>query len=296
MKELLCRKCNTKFDTTLLGNIKFCPFCGSELRDNNTPAANMSSSDKYKKFYEMSIDYLNSIKPEDIDITEYFDKKECNNFKDILICFISTLQDYQSMPNIIGFNSKPERKETYNKIFCDYDHMKILDNYDEDSLFNEFCKNFPVNNANSKQNSWRKWARGIIDVCGYLSRFDTPEDFNEHFRSFNGDLEGIVELQDNIYCMGFALSCNVIKDLGFTDYCKPDTHLIDVLSEIGFCSDNPRSVFYKVREIAEANNITPFHLDSIIWLICSGYYYKHDGIKIGSHKKEYIDLLKNELL
>ena len=229
-------------------------------------------------------------------MNDYFERPEYDNFRDILICFISTLQDYQAMPNVIGFNSKPERKHVFKDIFFNYDHNKILEKYDEDSLYEEFRKYFPVNNADSKKNFWRRWAKGIMDSCRYLTKFKTPKDFNDYFRSFNGDLGGVEEIKDSIWGIGFALSCNILKDLGFTDYCKPDTHLIDVLSKTGFCGKDQRTVFYKVRQIAKANNITPYHLDSIIWLICSGYYYKHDGVKIGSHKKEYIDLLNNELL
>ena len=137
MKEVYCCKCKAKFDTSLLGDIKFCPFCGSKLgEENNSTKSNIESEDKYKKFYKISIEYLNSIKPDDIDVNDYFERPEYDNFRDILICFISTLQDYQAMPNVIGFNSKPERKHVFKDIFFNYDHNKILEKYDEDSLYN----------------------------------------------------------------------------------------------------------------------------------------------------------------
>jgi len=89
--------------------------------------------------------------------------------------------------------------------------------------------------------------------------------------------------------MGPAIALNIIKDLGFTDYAKPDTHTRDVIGAMGFETDN-ESVVDAIRLIARENNDTAFNVDRMIWLICSGNYFE-DGIEIPRHKSELIGML-----
>jgi hypothetical protein len=79
--------------------------------------------------------------------------------------------------------------------------------------------------------------------------------------------------------VGPALICDFFKEIGFTRYVKVDHHFRAqfpqlVLSKAS-CRNNPRRSFILSLEIADAIGITPFHLDSIMYLW--GRY----GIKLG---------------
>ena len=82
-----------------------------------------------------------------------------------------------------------------------------------------------------------------------------------------------------------------IKDLGFVNYAKPDTHTKDVIEAMGYLNDDV-SVIKAIQNIANENNDTAFNVDRMIWLICSGYFY-NENIRIGSHKKELIQRIHN---
>lgn len=42
--------------------------------------------------------------------------------------------------------------------------------------------------------------------------------------------------------------------------------------------------------------VTPYKVDKVFWLICSGYYYKEKpGVRIKGQKKELIDFLKSSV-
>ncbi len=42
------------------------------------------------------------------------------------------------------------------------------------------------------------------------------------------------------------------------------------------------------------SEVSPYKVDKILWLICSGKFYK-DGIYIGSHRDRLIQYLKEKL-
>ena len=125
-----------------------------------------------------------------------------------------------------------------------------------------------------------------MDSCVFLSRFANAKDFNDYIESFNGNLDIIYDISSHIRGMGFALACNIIKDLGFVNYAKPDTHTKDVIEAMGYLNDDV-SVIRAIQNIANENNDTAFNVDRMIWLICSGYFY-NENIRVGSHKKDLI--------
>ena len=50
------------------------------------------------------------------------------------------------------------------------------------------------------------------------------------------------------------------------------------------------SAYEIIIDIATKSNVSPYKLDKILWLICSGKFYEHDT-KIKSHKEEFINRL-----
>ena len=51
-------------------------------------------------------------------------------------------------------------------------------------------------------------------------------------------------------------------------------------------------MFDVITKIADESNVEPYKVDKVLWLICSGNFYK-DGIRIESHKGELIAKLKD---
>ena len=95
--------------------------------------------------------------------------------------------------------------------------------------------------------------------------------------------------------MGFPLACDFLKEIGYTDYPKPDVHIKDII-EVLLKSNaedkiSDRSAYEMIIDIATKSNVTPYKLDKILWLICSGNFYDDDA-KPKSHKKEFLKMLK----
>jgi hypothetical protein len=70
--------------------------------------------------------------------------------------------------------------------------------------------------------------------------------------------------------LGPALACDFFKELGFTRYVKVDHHFRrefpELITYLKTCDQNPKESFILSQKIADSIGITPFHLDSILYL------------------------------
>jgi hypothetical protein len=72
--------------------------------------------------------------------------------------------------------------------------------------------------------------------------------------------------------MGFPIACDWLKEIGYSNYCKPDTHTIDILVGVGVSSQDNYSVFQTMVRMARVNGEPPAVIDRLLWLIGSGKY------------------------
>ena len=204
------------------------------------------------------------------------------------------------MPNVIKYE---QRKSKIKEILFDY-KIQLISETTPDELYENFLANFNVTSdilQKKQMNCWYKWSCSIIDSAKFVSGFKDASDFNELVKRFNYNTSSRIALPlliaTKIKGIGFALACDLLKELGYTYYPKPDVHMIDVFHGIGLCEKDPVSVFEAIERMAAdcctVDEVTPYKVDKIFWLICSGNYYKEKTpIQINGHKKELIDLLK----
>ncbi len=248
-----------------------------------------------KNFYNIVYDFLKSILPKGItedDIKKYLIVDECNHIslKDLYEHLIYSAQNYQFMPNVIGFE---KRREDIRKILKDFDYKAVKD-FDIDKLYYKFRKVFSIDSPDSHKNSWYKWSCSVVDAAKYVNRFMSIEEFNHYVNEAENVVDIPIDISRNIRGIGFALACDALKELGYSNYVKPDIHMIDICDSLGFSDRKPINVFNAMIRIAEKCEVTPYALDKVLWLICSGYFYKEE-IRIESHKYDLIDKLKSDI-
>jgi hypothetical protein len=265
---------------------------------------NFDLRQKNQIVYRAAYRYLNEIKPEQItkdELNKYFvgDRKDFSTLEDVFEQIICSAQDYQRMPNVIKYQ---ERRERIKSILYDFD-LERISQYDVEKLYQKFRYDFDVTSTDGNFNSWHKWAKSIVDAAKFMYDFKDIEDFKSFVAKFDYNLLTSMAMplliSTKISGLGFALACNFLKELGYTNYPKPDVHLIQVFSGAGLSSKEPISVFEAIVRMAEDckeidPEITPYKVDKVIWLICSGNFY-FDDISTGRHKKELIDLITSEL-
>lgn len=264
----------------------------------------MDIKTKNQIVYKTAWNYLLKIKPDQLtedEIKEYFkgDNRDFNSLEEVFEQLIKSAQNYHSMPSVIKYH---ERREVIKDILHDFD-LEYISRLDPEELYYRFRQEFNVTSADTKHNSWRKWSKSIVDAAKFMYDFKDVDDFKNFVNQYDYNLHTRKTLPliiaSKINGIGFALACDFLKELGYTNYPKPDVHLIEVFTKACLSSKDPMLVFDAIERMSEDckeidPEVTPYKVDKIIWLICSGNFYIH-GIKNGRYKNELIDLIHNEL-
>lgn len=264
----------------------------------------MDIKTKNQIVFKTSYQYLHKMKPEQItddELEKYFvgDRRDFSTLEDVFEQIIRSAQNYQRMPNVIKYH---ERREQIKNILYDFD-LKCISQCDVEELYQRFRHEFGVTSADNNFNSWHKWSKSIVDAAIFMSDFKDINDFKDFVARFDYNLHTRMALplliSTKISGLGFTLACDYLKELGYTSYPKPDVHLIQIFVGAGLSSNNPISVFEAIIRMAEDcreidPEVTPYKVDKMIWLICSGRFYL-DDITIGRHKEELMNLIHDEL-
>lgn len=206
--------------------------------------------------YRFAYSYLVNMLPAEMteaDLEKYFigDRRDFTSVQEIYEQFIYSAQNYQRMPNVIKYE---QRREKIKEILFDFDVIQIQ-YMDIDELYYKFREAFEVTSNDTKQNSWRKWSCSAIDAAKFMSNFKDVDDFRDFVSQFDYNRPTRMALplliSTKISGIGFALACDILKELGYLSYPKPDVHLIEVFSRLGLSLEDPISVFETIVEMAE---------------------------------------------
>ena len=125
---------------------------------------------------------------------------------------------------------------------------------------------------------WPMYCKTILATGRFLSQFETSDGFfawaevieeNERLR-----IALPLILSEEIFGAGFALGCNVLIDLGFENFAKPDRHVKRILEGVHLmdASESDYQVLKTMFQLAGEAGVTPYALDKALFLIGSGDY------------------------
>lgn len=258
-----------------------------------------------KEFYNKSKEYLNKI------IDEYNQTREIKILKEdvenLLNGFYATdnmferlfmsAQNYQGMPNFIGYFNNPEVKESVRRILHYPDYKKASQSFQShEELFKVFAENIDMRNS---QNSWMKYSKAIFNGVKLIAKFENEDEFKEYVNSFSDDPKVIANDFEGVF--GFALTCDYLKEQGFLQYSKPDVHIKEVLTNLLIKQYNfkfkslllsDQDYFDFILDIARDNNTSAYNVDKLVWLCCTGNFHHPSGISTrNTNRKKYIEYL-----
>jgi hypothetical protein len=222
-------------------------------------------------------------------------------FKNLLISAKNT----GGMPNFIGDIDNLE------PFLCNYSPRKIIILYGcWENLFDKINNsNFTTPSPMKKdeiRNSWVKYCKSIIDSAKFLARFENFSDFKNYVNQFinpeNTDLRIALPLiiKEEIYNVGFALSCDFIKENISPEFIKPDVHINKIFIGIGICKhiDSDYEIFRKIILFSQRAEKKPYWIDKLFWLIGSGKFYENMKYpieeKFKTSRDEFIKLINDK--
>jgi hypothetical protein len=247
-----------------------------------------------KELYDYSYDFLITkdskyLKKELIDdFISTADIKDCNSLTDAYELLLNILQDFNRYPYVIKYI---DRKDKIKEILHNYDFSYIA-RLEPSQLLEIFRDAFKFD----RDTLWLRYTKGVISGAKYMLNFDNYDDFKNTFDSFNtNDMTReyfAMFLSTKIDNMGFAIACNWLKELGYYEYAKPDTHTKDICDALHLASKkNDVKCFEAMVKVAREAGVKTYKVDKVWWLICTGNFYRYN-IKCPEYKNEFILSLK----
>ena len=144
-------------------------------------------------------------------------------------------------------------------------------------------------------------ASDILAGAAFMSQFESAEDFYSWVDFFYRDdrtRPALPLLLDNqIYGFGIALACDFLKELGYIKFAKPDVHLRRIFTSMELCSLEPNdyALLSAIVRVADNVGISPYTVDKTFWLIGSGKFYLHPGLKTVRRSEEFMSYAREKL-
>jgi hypothetical protein len=268
----------------------------------------------YRKAYELAKSYLPSQRIEGVtcELIEKYQNEPSStpkpaSKKEIYKYLLYSAQEMGMKPTVIG--KAIGGVERLAPILNDFDPDYVVKTYGDDwqaVLIHVEEKLNPYGKIRKTPRSiWPRYCQTIISAAEFIKQFDSADDFFKWVDSFDRDdrsRAGLPMLLDHeIKGFGFALSCDFLMKLGYSNFSKPDVHLRDIFTALELCQVgvDDYHLFKTIISMAKSANVTPYATDKLFWLIGSGYFYNDPFIgsngRIGSHKQKFIKFVRSKL-
>lgn len=146
------------------------------------------------------------------------------------------------------------------------------------------------------RNSWVVYTKAVISCAQFLSSFKDAQEFHKFVGAFytneHSKLALPLLLEKELFGFGFALACDFLKENGYPEFIKPDTHIKDIVRGVGITrADTDYGVFKDVVAYCAENGLVPYEFDKLLWLIGSGKFYLND-LSVRTNKREFIESVR----
>lgn len=268
-----------------------------------------------KKLYEKAVEFvlLNGGKGfSETNLQRYLapdsDKEKPPSINRVYQSILESAQNVQMSPNVIGRAISGEKGniKPLGDFLIDFSPADVVREYggvSAEDLLERIIPTLFTTPHQEKRTLWLRYCKTIMSAAKFLSKFDDHEEFyafvdkyylDEKMKPFLPML-----LSYEIDGIGVALACDFLKEIGYRNYGKPDTHIKDIFIELdlldGAQKQSSKADYLSLKlidEIAALNNVSSYAVDKMLWLVCSGNYY-YENREIGNKKSDFIVFAKS---
>lgn len=231
-----------------------------------------------------------------------------------------TVQSFQTASRNINVINYLANKSDLDRALFHYDLSRITSS--SVPVLLSRCSSIIGAAVTRSSKTWEKMLECLKDNAAIMSRFPTAIDYHafldktvfsracgcnfiEYQSKSNKRRASLNPTDYGVKGFGPAITPNYLKEIGYM-YGKPDTHLISVASYVpgwlpsvaptlvwsGTITSTIKAEFETglSDQVAKARaagftSVDEYVLDKILWLICSGFYYKHRNSRYGGGAK-----------
>lgn len=257
-----------------------------------------------QEIYSSAIDFLLSsgkVTREDLNRHLSSEHQKPEDLKIIYKRLCISAQNKQMSTRVIG--TAIGGIENMKKVLFDFDPNKVADAYsksDSSKLLGKIIAELSPNGQirTTNRSLWPQYCQAVIDSAHFLKTFSSAKKFYRWADFFANDtiakpaLPLMISIE--IAGIGFPLACDFLKEIGYEQYGKPDVHLKEIFKALNIIDPLEKSTIKQdystlkaIDRISISNNVSPYAVDKIFWLIGSGDFYKSNK-QIGGQRKQFI--------
>jgi len=222
-----------------------------------------------------------------------------DSLESIVRQFILSSINANMRPKVVGkYISKIEENTEFKDLCCKFNAKKIAYMGEED-LYIKMKREFSIE-EDSKKSVIYKFCKSIISVGKYFSdeKFKDAQTFYQYIDNNSNTIKEKAklskEISSKLYNIGIALAQDSLKELGCSQFGKPDVHIIDIFEVIfkekPLTNNNINEKFeylYNNGKNLPSYITSIYSIDKLFWLIGSGFFYKYD-LNLGSLKQNFL--------
>ena len=280
---------------------------------------------------DTNIEYNNKIVEKVMDFYNYYKEKipakKPENEWDT--CYIE-LYEYLKKDKDINFEERKELARTVDKktFYVKKDKEYIVTDIPSDFLkilLDENKNNYKLNNEKNAYRclynfAWYKYSRGIVDILIQIKQLGGKKSYTEDIQKkclYYNKLQSVKNLRDNIdeiknsikefaeqiTGIGDTMAYDFFKELYCKYLIKDDVHIKECYTKCIDNIENEKEIFENFLELClkcgekKGKEIyTPYYIDKILWLCCTGIFYQ-DKDKVSIHymtRKDFINYYKEK--
>lgn len=205
-------------------------------------------------------------------------------------------QNRQGMPNAIG------NIDNLSDVLCAFSPARVVDSYETWELLLGAIQSSGVQvpgriDPANRKSYWVIYAQSILSCARFISSFNSVESFHKFVEGFyfneHSKLALPLLIKEEVFGFGFALACDFLKENGYSEFVKPDTHINDITRALHITQANTDfGVFKDVVAYCQNNGLVPYELDKLLWLVGSGSFYLN-GLRVRTDKWAFIAQVQN---
>lgn len=220
--------------------------------------------------------------------------KKKESIEELFRSMLTHAQNRQGMPNAIG------NIDNLASVLLNFSPLKVAQSYETwELLLASIQSSVRVPgriDPTNRRNYWVIYAQSILSCARFISSFESVDAFHKFVEGFyfneHSKLALPLLLKEELFGFGFALACDFLKENGYSEFVKPDTHINDITRALGITkSTTDFGVFKDVVNYCRRNQLIPYEFDKLLWLIGSGSFYLNE-LTVNTDKWAFIAQVK----
>jgi len=253
-----------------------------------------------ENFYEYAFNYAASMVNGNRDLVKSIVRPDKETLKpktisDLNLRLLSSIKNANQKDNVIG------DLERLRKVLEDFDAVKIIKKYgnEEEKLMQNIFNEVPFKKSEklrkTKRSIWPQFCKAILSSAQFLIKFEDTSSFfawADKFTSHTVTAPALpLVLSEEIHGLGYALACDFVKEIGYTEFGKPDVNVKDILTQLELCPEGLSDYFIqkKICELAKEYGVSAYQFDKVLYLIGSGRFGDEHNLKV---KRQRLDFIK----